>query len=199
MANKFKRNFLNTLPYFLLVVSALSISSCDPVPTPKPKGYFRIDLPEKKYHTHTDAVCPFEFDLPDYAVVANYHDSVAQPCWKYIRFPNFNGEVFLSYKKVNGDLSTFIEDSRNLAYKHTVKASAIDETIVQTPSGVSGIIYDIGGNAASAVQFYATDSTNNFIRGALYFNTAPQPDSLAPVIQFLREDIIMMMTTLKFK
>ena len=194
-----KKSLTAIKPIFIVVFGLIFLISCDQPATPKPKGYFRIDLPEKQYLNYSINACPFEFDLPQYAVVVNYHDSISQPCWKYVQFPRFNGEIFLSYKKIEGNLTTFLEDSRTLAYKHTVKASAIDETIIVTPNHVSGMIYDIGGNAASSVQFYATDSTNHFIRGALYFNVAPQPDSLAPVIQFLREDIVRMMTSLKWK
>lgn len=175
------------------------VSSCDTAQTPKPKGYFRIDLPEKKYATYQSPDCPFLFDLPVYARVLNYRDSVAEPCWKYMRYPQFNAEIFLSYKQVENNLNIYLEDARTLAYKHTVKADAIDETLVETQNKVYGMIYDIGGNAASSVQFYATDSNHHFLRGALYFNVAPQPDSLAPVIKFLREDIVRMMTSLKWK
>jgi|SRR5688572_5014406 len=194
-----KKSLTAIMPIVVIIFGFICIVSCDQTATPKPKGYFRIDLPEKQFITYSVDECPFEFDLPRYAIVANYHDSISQPCWKYIRFPRFNGEIFLSYKKIENNLNTFLEDSRTLAYKHTVKASAIDETIVITPNRVSGLIYDIGGNAASSVQFYVTDSTHHFIRGALYFNVAPQPDSLAPVIQFLREDVVRIMTSLKWK
>ena len=189
----------NPYPLLLLLFLALTASCSETPSTPKPKGYFRIDLPEKNYTLYESASCPFQFEVPAYASVLNYHDSVAQPCWKYIRYPQFNAEIFLSYKAVENNIATYLEDARTLAYKHTVKAESIDETLVETQYGVSGMIYDIGGNAASSVQFYATDSTRHFLRGALYFNVAPQPDSLAPVIQFLREDIVKMMTSLQWK
>jgi gliding motility-associated lipoprotein GldD len=182
-----------------LIFILFSSPGCTESQTPKPKGYFRIDLPEKKYTSYDAPSCPFQFDLPVYATVENYRDSMAQPCWKYVKYPQFDAEIFLSYKSVDGNIETYLEDARTLAYKHTVKAESIDETLVETKHGVSGMIYDIGGNAASAVQFYATDSTRHFLRGALYFNVAPQPDSLAPVIRFLREDIVRMITTLKWK
>ncbi len=185
---------------FLFVVFFTTLfTSCSQNQTPKPKGYFRIDLPEKKYTLYQNENCPFQFDLPVYAEVVNYRDSIAQPCWKYIRYPRFNAEIFLSYKSVNNNIDVYLEDTRTLAYKHTVKADAIDETLVTTKHGVAGMIYDIGGNAASSVQFYATDSVHHFLRGALYFNVTPQPDSLAPVIKFLREDIVRIMSTLEFR
>jgi len=183
--------------YCLLLLSF--VAGCDESYTPKPKGYFRIELPEKNYAVYEPANCLYSFDLPQYAQVLPYNDSVAEPCWKYIRFPRYNAEIFLSYKKVENNVSTFIEDAHTLAFKHSVKADVIDETLIETPNKVFGIIYDIGGNAASPVQFYMTDSTSHFVRGALYFNHPPQPDSLAPVVEFLREDIIRMVSSTRWK
>lgn len=198
--NRKKNSPLNLfLPALFFFSAFLLIAACNEVHTPKPKGYFRIDLPEKNYSLYNSESCPFQFELPDYAQMVNYHDSIAQPCWKYIQYPRFNAEIFLSYKSVDNNISTYLEDARTLAYKHTVKADAIDETILETPNNVYGMIYDIGGNAASSVQFYVTDSTRHFLRGALYFNVSPQPDSLAPVIKFLREDVVRMMVSLKWK
>lgn len=182
---------------FLFVI--MLAVSCDETYTPKPKGYFRIDLPERKYVTYQPQGCPYEFELPAYATPVAYHDSLKEPCWKYLRFLKLNGEIFLSYNPVKGDVSSLAEGARTLAYKHTVKANAIDETIVEVPGKLYGVIYDIGGNAASSIQFYATDSTRHFLRGALYFNVPPQPDSLAPVIKFLRKDIEHLITTIKWK
>lgn len=148
-------------------------------------------MPEREYVKWSDGQCPFSFEIPAYAEVTSYRDSLTEPCWKYVRFPAFNAEVFLSYKSIEGNLAAYIEDTRALVYKHSVKASSIDETFIRSrSSNAQGIIYDIGGSAASSLQFFVTDSTSHFIRGALYFNAAPQPDSLKPVIEFLREDII---------
>jgi len=195
-----RRNIFIVLVAVLIALSVMFYTcSTNQNYTPHPKGYFRIALPEKKYAMYAGDDCPFRFELPAYAVVKNYHDSVAEPCWKYIRFPQFNSEIFLSYKKVNGNIDVLIEDSRTLAYKHTVKAESIDETVLHKPGKGYGIIYDIGGNAASSVQFFITDSTQNFIRGALYFNVEPQPDSLAPVIEFLRQDVERMMESVVWK
>lgn len=180
---------------FLIMLTA----SCDETYAPKPKGYFRIDLPVREYVSYQPEGCPYEFELPAYATAVAYHDSLQEPCWKYLRFPKLNGEIFLSYNPVKGDVSSLAEGARTLAYKHTVKANAIDETIVEVPGKLYGVIYDIGGNAASSIQFYATDSTRHFLRGALYFNVPPQPDSLAPVIKFLRKDIEHLITTIKWK
>jgi gliding motility-associated lipoprotein GldD len=182
----------------LVFLFLLSSCSCNQDYTPRPKGYFRIELPEKKYSRYTDPLCPYSFDLPSYATVTPYHDSVAQPCWKYIRFGRFNGEIFFSYKQSKENISRFMEESRDLAYKHTVKADVIDESVFSIPGKSYGMVYDIGGQAASPLQFFITDSIQHFIRGALYFNVPPQPDSLEPVINFIREDVIQLMQSLEW-
>jgi gliding motility-associated lipoprotein GldD len=93
-----------------------------------------------------------------------------------------------------------LEDSRELAYKHTIKAESINEKIFLKPGrNVYGMLYEIEGNTASSVQFYLTDSTKHFLRGALYFNIQPNKDSLAPVINFVKEDIKILMETFKWK
>jgi len=191
---------LRDIIFTLIMVFAVTLfSSCESDYTPKPKGYFRIELPEKEYTQWNDRKCPFQFEVPVYSAMVAYRDSISEPCWKYLRMPGFNAELFLSYKSVDGNLLSFIEDTRQLAYKHAVKADAIDEVFVQVPSQkVYGIVYDIGGSAASSIQFFITDSTNHFLRGALYFNARPQPDSLAPVIKFVRSDVMQLIKTTKW-
>ncbi|HRI40708.1 MAG TPA: gliding motility lipoprotein GldD, partial [Bacteroidia bacterium] len=96
---------------------------------------------------------------------------------------------YLTYKPVNGNLNRYIEDSRTYAYKHVTKASGIDEIILHEQPGVSGLLYKVKGNAASPLQFWLTDSTAHFIRGSLYFYAVPNPDSIAPVLDFVQSDV----------
>ena len=166
---------------------------------PKPRGYMRIDFPEKEY-TLFDSTCPYLFEYPVYAKIIADTDGLTEPCWINLVFPSFDGTLHISYKWVDGNLNQYIEDSRNLAYKHTIKADAIRETVYTNPgSRVHGIFYDIKGNAASSLQFFLTDSTTHFLRGSLYFNVQPDKDSLAPVISFFKEDIIHLIESFKWK
>lgn len=187
-----------------LVPCTLYVSSCgsdaDDIQTPKPNAYFRIDLPEKKYTLFSDS-CPYEFEYPsNYAVVLPDKDPNAESCWKNIVYPQFGAEVNLSYKPVNNNLNKFLDDSWTLATRHQVKASGMPETPVRRDSArVYGLMFEIEGNAASSLQFYLTDSTQHFVRGALYFFARPNYDSLAPVIEFIKKDVERMITTLKWK
>jgi gliding motility-associated lipoprotein GldD len=167
---------------------------------PKPRGYFRIDFPEKKYLTYNDS-CPFSFSYPQYALVRPDRDVNAEPCWLNIDYPKFGGRLHLSYKVIPKEgVRQFLEDSRMFAYKHTVKAEAIDEELIfDKESKVYGVIYDIKGNTASSYQFFVTDSTTHFLRGALYFNTSPNSDSIAPVLDFIKQDVLKMIETFEWK
>ncbi len=184
----------------LLILNIVVLASCDENYYPKPKGYLRIDLPKKEY-VRFDTTFPYSFEYPAYAKITPDKNEDAQPYWINMEFPRFKGRVYLSYKKVDNDLNRFIEDSRKLAMKHIPKASAIEQkTYINTDAKVYGLTYIISGpNAASPFQFYLTDSTSNFLRGALYFNTVPNNDSLAPVINFIEEDIQHLIESFRWK
>lgn len=188
---------------FLLFISqSLLFTSCDSdedTLLPKPRGYFRIDLPEKKYQSY-NSDCPFAFEAPAYAFIHPDDAKNAEPCWLNIDFPRFKGRIHISYKQIENNLSTYLEDAHSLAAKHQLKASAISEMVVKHDSiKVYGLIYDIEGNAASSLQFYLTDSTRNFLRGALYFIAPPNSDSLAPVVEFIRKDVFRLIDTFHWK
>lgn len=176
------------------------LTACENSYTPKPRGYFRIQMPEKKYKPFNPPGCPFSFEIPEYSEALLDTNPRAESCWYDIYFKQFDGRIHLSYKPVDNNLNKDIEDCRMLAYKHTVKADAIDENLISNDNGTAtGLSYDIEGNAASSYQFYITDSTKNFMRGALYFNCPPQSDSLQPVIQFCKKDIAHLIKTLHWK
>lgn len=188
----------STAKSLLLAISCLGFFSCQDNYTPKPRGYFRIDFPKKQYQQY-QGECPFSFEFPVYAEVKKDASKNTQPCWINVEYGAFRAKLHLSYKEVTKDnLNSLIEDSRMLVYKHTVKADAINESVIKTKNNVSGIFYALEGSTASAVQFYLTDSTRNFIRGSLYFYTVPRPDSLAPVITFLKKDITHMIDTFRW-
>lgn len=183
---------------FLFLLIILFFNGCVNNYTPKPRGFFRIDFPKKEYQTYTGE-CPFSFDFPTYAVIEKDASAYAEPCWMNVSMKQFKATVHLSYKSL-GNLNKLVEDSRGLVYKHTVKADAIEETILNDPQHkIYGTFYNLRGNTASAVQFYLTDSSKHFLRGALYFYTVPQADSLAPVLSFIKQDIDVMIKTFRWK
>ena len=184
---------------FIVLAIMLACMACQRNYTPKPRGFLRIEFPDRHYVLF-DSACPFRFEHPVYSVVLPDTDYYSEPCWINIAFPDFDGTIHISYKQVDGNLYEFIEDSRALVYKHTIKADAIRETVYSDPrSDVHGILYDIKGNAASNLQFHLTDSNKHFLRGSLYFNVQPDKDSLAPIVAYFKEDIIHLMETFEWK
>ena len=184
---------------FVFTFIVFSVASCTKTYTPKPRSYFRIDFPEKKYITY-HADCGYSFEVPVYASIVPYRGSNAEPCWINIVFPGYKGILHITYKTLHNDLAEHVEDIRTLAYKHIVKADDIIERPFSYPDrNVHGMIYDIKGNTASSLSFFLTDSTANFLSGALYFSVIPNKDSLAPVIKFFSIDIEHLIETLNWK
>jgi len=190
--------------YFFLFFCAciLAFSACNSNNyTPKPRGYFKIDFPAKSYQSF-DKGCSFSFDYPTYANLVADSSAGTQPCWFNLAFPQFNGRLHLTYYDVTskGEYENLVEDARTFAFKHTVKANAIDQKVINYPEKkVYGIYYAIEGNTASSVQFFLTDSTKHYFRAALYFNERPQYDSIQPVVNFIKKDLDRMISTFKWK
>jgi len=192
--------------YVVLVASAVLVGIAlffalgTPTAVPKPQGFFRIDLPEHDYQRY-ESECPLTFDLSKAAKAELFRDRLsADSCWFNIYYPRLNARVHCSYMQVNGRLDELIEDAYGFAAKHEMKASALRRTMISDSlRDVHGIIYDIEGDAASNVQFFLTDSTDHFLRGALYFFNPPNPDSIAPVLQFVRDDIDRIAQTLEWR
>lgn len=169
----------------------------DPIYSPKPRGYCRIQFPQKKYIL-SDSTCPYQFEIPVYSTLVKPENG--QPCWYNIEFKQFNATIHLSYKPVHNNIANYIDTSHYFATKHQIKATGLEETVVIRDSAkVYGLLFDINGNTASALQFYLTDSTHHFLRGSLYFNSVPNIDSLKIVIDFIREDVLHLINTTKWK
>ena len=196
-----------TFPSLRRVCFALSFSlltaACTSTPdyTPKPKGYNRIDLPPHSYQQLAPGH-PYTFQYSRYAKVLRDSSYLAQPHWINLYYPQYHASVQITYTDVNRNSKLFtklLEDARKLTSKHQIKASAIDETVLQTPHGMRVAVFELSGEVPSQFQFYTTDSTRHFFRGALYFQTATANDSLAPVISYVKKDVIQMLNTLQYK
>lgn len=170
--------------------------------SPKPKGFVRIALPEKSYQAF-DSLFPYTLNYPSYGRFSPDLRESSEPYWANIEFPAFKGTLYLSYKKAEkkAKLLAYFEDARSFTQRHIPKATAIKEEVIYHPeTRVFGTLYEIQGrDVASPVQFYVTDSLTHFLRGALYFQLTPNNDSLAPVIDYLKEDIHYLLKTLQWK
>lgn len=195
---------------FLWVVTAIAFSlcimflACNSGYTPKPKGYYSIPFPEKKYQVFNQEGYPYSFEFPVYAQVVKdstfFGETTENPWWININFPQFSGRIYVSYKAIGKNkFDTLVKQSFDLTGKHTSKAYSIEDTAIATANGVHGVFFTVGGDVATASQFFLSDSTKHFLRGALYFDATPNADSLGIVNSFLLEDMRHLVNTFKWR
>jgi len=189
--------FLKT--FCLTISTAFVLSACVESYTPRPYGYFRVDLPAHAYRTIDTLGLPYKFQIPRNAKLVG-HDSPNEKYSIDINYPTLNANIFCSYMPVKSNLVDLLEESRKFVYKHSVRADGINEKAFENiENDVHGILYDLKGNTASSVQFLVTDSSSHFFRGALYFNNVPNKDSIAPMTKYIREDIIKLIESFEWK
>ncbi|KQS33242.1 gliding motility lipoprotein GldD [Dyadobacter sp. Leaf189] len=196
---------LKQLPLLFAALFSLFLVSCGKEQqssfAPKPKGFNRIDLPAHQYQQLTE-LHPYTFQYSTFARVEPDTFSIAEKDWIFINYPALNANIQLTYKSLEGDpsrLKSYIDDSYKLTGKHQIRASSIQEQKVLSKTGRTAIMFKIEGDVPSPYQFYTTDSTKHFLRGAIYFPTATKNDSLAPVISYLQKDMLQLLNTLNWR
>lgn len=206
-----------------VVAMLFVLSSCNSNYTSKRTGYFRINFPEKKYRLFDDPALPYSFEYPVYANViqdSTYFDKNPENVyWRNIDFPQFNAKIFLSYKAIGGNalykvkdpggkyrdstaknvFDNLIKDAFNLTNKNEDVATSQKDSVFTNAAGITGILFKLGGNAATQRQFFMTDTTKNFLRGALYFYASPNADSVKPVLNFLQADIDRLISSFRWR
>ena len=206
-----------------LLLCLVMLAGCNSDFLPKPTGYFKIPFPDKVYRQFDRPGFPYTFEYPVYAEIkqdSSYFDQEPEnPYWINMDFPQFNGRVYVSYYRIGGKatfkvknkngvyidsagtyaLEGLIKGSYDLTFKHTYKASSIEDSVFRTQHGIEGIYFKLGGNTATANQFLVTDSVKHFLRGALYFDATPNEDSLNIVNNFLQQDMIHLINTFQWK
>lgn len=212
-----------TVKNILFFVIFIGLVACNSTYTSKKRGYFNIEFPQRNYVLFDEPGVPYSFEYPSYARIvtdSTYFDSTPEnPYWRNIDFPQFNARIFLSYKIIGGKATykvkqadgtykdsiainyfdKMVNDAFNLTNKNEAVASYIGDSVFTTKNGVSGVNFTVRGNAATARQFFMSDTTKNFIRGALYFDTTPNADSLKPVLNFLQADINHLINSFRWK
>ena len=190
---------------FLILVLLLASCGNETVYTPKPRGYPKVIYPERTFQTFDENYCNFTFEFPKYAQIQQdksfFSEDTGHPCWFDLVMPVFDARLHCSYYPITktNSFEKLRDDAFEMASKHIVKANAIDERFIQNDHGVSGFVFQFDGPTATPFSFYLSDSTEHYLRGALYFNSRPQPDSLAPIISFVKEDLTHLIGTFKWE
>jgi gliding motility-associated lipoprotein GldD len=190
---------------FITMFSFFCLQSCgEQEYTPKPRGYNKIDLPEQKYEP-LGGQYPFTFQKAKGTHIRPDSSKIAKPHWIYIIYPQFKANIQLTYYRLDDaknplkKMQELNDDALKLTSKHMVKADMVENNIIKTPKGKIAVIQELEGEVPSQFQFFTSDSSKHFLRGALYFKTATKNDSLAPIIDFIKKDIIHLINTLEWK
>jgi len=199
-------NLKNKKGSFVLWLLVLITLSCNSPYTFKKRGYFKINFPEKKYQLFESANYPYQFEYPVYASITKdstfFEERAENDWWLNLDLPQFRGRIHLSYKEIGpkNKFDSLVNDAFTMSYKqHTYKASGIEPQPFVTPNNISGVYFTLTGNTATGNQFFLTDSTRHFLRGALYFYATPNEDSLSVVNNFVKKDVEHLINTLKWK
>lgn len=186
--------------FFWFIAVVVVLSSCEKNWLPRPTGYNRIDLPAHDYQQLPEGY-PYQMDVSKYSIVEPDSFNLQEKAWINLNYKEFGAKVHLTYKRIDGkdvDFKTLSNDAFKLTAKHQIKAYGIDEGVLITPNGYSAVVAELTGEVPTQFQFFVTDSTKHFLRGALYFNTATKNDSLAPVIEYIKIDMTHLMNSVKF-
>lgn len=186
------------------ILSTITLISCNSTYTPRPKGYYKIDFPKKKYQLFDQPGYPYSFEYPVYAKIVKdstfFGGATENPWWINVDFPQFGGRIYVSYKEIGKNrFDTLVKHAFDLTGKHTSKAYSIDDSLVNTPNHIHGVFFTVGGDVATANQFFLSDSIRHFLRGALYFDATPNADSLGIVNTFLMEDMKHLINTFRWR
>jgi gliding motility-associated lipoprotein GldD len=183
-----------TIRILLLIIILAAFSSCKKEVLPKPSSQLRLDYPLAEYASFGNH-CPFKFDINAAAIIKEEKE-----CGFTIEYPKMKATIYLTYKTVNNNIDALLGDAQKLTYKHVIKADDISEQpFINNESKVYGMFYQVNGNAATNLQFYATDSVKHFVTGSVYFYAKPNYDSIMPATSFIKNDMQRLLETLKWK
>ena len=198
------KKILFNISFFAFLILFLSSCQSDP-PVPKPRTYPKLIFPARVLSTVILPECPFTFDFPTYAEVDRkqtfFDEAPPNDCWFNLHIPAFNADIYMSYHPVTSrkNFDKLIRDTYKITNQINRRSDYMDEALIKNQYGAGGMTFSFEGAAASPMQFYLSDTTNHFLKGALYYNSKVRPDSLMPATQFIMEDIHGMLATFRWK
>ncbi len=204
---------LSILLIFLPLLLSIGCKE-EPIYHPKPRMYPKVEYPERRLVKLDTSICQFSFQYPDYMQFVpdtqRFTNAPIAPnaCWFNMTAPAFNGDIHFTYTDISANTAEeraekvhrVYRDAYKMADEHDRKAVMNEDLLINRPDRrVYGILYNIEGHVASSFQFVITDSMRHALRASLYFRSIPNPDSMMPVIEFVKQDIMTMLNTFEWK
>jgi gliding motility-associated lipoprotein GldD len=188
-------------------LAALFFIACSHPIDPKRRGYYKINLPVNQGNKlYNIPGFPYKFEYPSYAEISkdsSFFDTKPEnDYWLNIDVPSLDARLYISYKTIaksgKNSFDSLLMQTTTMSFKHSSLANGIEPKPFKTTNGIDGVFFDVSGDVATSKQFFLTDSVKHFFRGALYFNAAPNNDSLKPVYDFLEKDLNTIANTLQW-
>ena len=185
---------MRTITFFFLLL--IFIMACgEDNSSPKPRMFPKVEYPKGSIYTFQYEDCPFTFKIPDYTEIDRdpRYQRLNPPhdCWFNIKYPMFQAQLYCSYAALNGreSFDNYKSDAFEIVDQINRRSDYMEEYRYENIHGVSGVVFDFSGPAASPMQFFLSDSTNHFFKMALYYDTQNEPDSLGPISDFIKRDM----------
>jgi len=192
MTQKKKHNlFMGAYAVMLLLIVILAVDCSHSKKKPAPE----MKLPEPVYTMTTDSI-PFRFAVSNQAVFSARKNKDGE-YFCDVKYPELNAQLYCTWHSISSEqLPIMLEESHRLAFQHTAMATDIRRKEYSNDfARVFGTLYEIDGDVATPIQLALTDSTSYFFNASLYFNFTPNADSIAPVLAYIRKDIVELMET----
>jgi gliding motility-associated lipoprotein GldD len=202
------------LPFLLLALCILAFAACkeEPIFYPKPRMYPKIEFPARKMSKFSADYCAFSFNYPDYMQFQQdtqfFDKGAAHSCWFNLTMPAFVGDIHFTYTDISAPtpearaekVYKVYKDAYRLSNEHDKKAILNEDLIINDPKRqLYGVLYNIDGHVASSFQFVMTDSIHHAVRASLYFRSVPNPDSMRPIIEFVKTDMMEIINSFEWK
>ncbi|MFV0249292.1 MAG: gliding motility lipoprotein GldD [Tenacibaculum sp.] len=178
----------------IYTLTALILTTCSEQTLPKPKAYLSLNYPEQNYSN-------LKVNRPYVFMIAHNTQLVELPKnWLKIQYPELKASIDITYRPIDNNLTELFLEAEKLVFEHTIKADFISwRSFNNDDYKVFGKMCTIEGNAASQMQFHATDSTKHFIKASLFFYAKPNYDSIYPAVKYIEKDMVKMLESLKWK
>lgn len=199
-------NNMNKSIFFVFIIFCMLICACgnDNISIPKPRAYPKVEFVPKETKTMVFESCPFTFDFPSYGTIVKDKPGRGEEelaCWFDVSIKEYNAKIHCSYVPIDKkeDLEHYIKDAFTISGQINKRSDYMSEQLIETKNGVKGLMMLFEGPAASPCHFYLTDEKDHYMKASLYFDTQVNPDSLAPITQYLLQDIDQMITSFQWK
>ena len=191
---------------FIFSISIFIFTSCESErpSVPRPYSYHRIEFPARSYNSFNQDYCPISFEFPLRSQINKkkffFNEDPIHDCWFNLSLEDLDATIYFTYQPIENSNSfeKLVDDAFTMASKHNPKANSREESKLKNNDGLEGVLFEIGGPVASPIQYYLTDGTNHFIRASLYYNKSSANDSLKIVTDYIKKDLMHIISTSSF-